>query len=88
MACCNTIGGQCGVSRQSDVREAPSGGGYHTERLDDVDTRLARIEGKMPHMASKEDVANAKLFLYLSWTGAAISLLVGLGLIAARLVIG
>ena len=44
-------------------------GGYYNERLDDVHTRLARIEGKMESLASREDLANAKYHLLSYWIG-------------------
>ena len=59
-------------------------GGYHTERLDDVSTRLARVEGRMDSLATKEDVSNAKYGMLLSWIGIAIAVLVGIGTILAR----
>ena len=52
--------------------------GYQLERLDSVADRLSHIEGEMKHLATKEDVSNAKLQLYLSW-GA----VVATGIIAA-----
>ena len=59
-------------------------GGYHTERLDDVSTRLARVEGKMDGLATKEDVANAKYGMLMYWIGMAVAVLIGIGGIVAR----
>ncbi len=57
---------------------------YHVERLDDVSTRLARLEGRMDLMASREDVANAKYSMTLAWIGIAVAVLVGAVSIAVR----
>ena len=46
-------------------------GGYHQERLDDLSGRLAFIEGRVEGFATKEDVANAKLQMVITWIGAA-----------------
>ena len=54
-------------------------GGYYDEKLDDVSTRLARMEGRMDGMATKEDVANAKLNMVMMWVGFAVA--IGIGLI-------
>lgn len=88
VACRKAVGKQRGVNGQPEARETPSCGGYHSEGLDSVDTRLARIEGQMPHMASKDDVANAKLTLIMAWVGVGVSLLVGAILIAVRILTG
>ena len=64
-------------------------GGRTIERLDDVSERLSKIEGQLPHLASKsdlpsmesyatkEDVANAKLSMIHTL------LMVGLAFVAA-----
>lgn len=57
---------------------------YHVERLDDVSTRLARLEGRMDLMASREDVANAKYSMILAWIGIAVAVLVGAVSIVVR----
>ncbi len=72
---------------------SPDSGGYRvdqytTERLDDVNTRLARLEGERVHMATKDDVTSAKLQLVLAWVGAGIALLSAVGMIVARIVLG
>ena len=51
-------------------------GGYYNERLDDVHTRLARIEGKMESLASREDLANAKFHLLSYWIGLGLAITV------------
>lgn len=58
--------------------------GYHVARLDDVSTRLARVEGRMDSLATKEDVSNAKLHMLLSWIGIAIAILVGAASVILR----
>ena len=70
-------------------------GGRTIERLDDVSQRLARIEGQLPHLASKsdlpnmesygtkEDIANTKVQMLLAWGAALVS---GFGALAAVLV--
>ena len=40
---------------------------YHQERLDDVNTRLSRMEGEFKSLATKEDLANAKLSMISFW---------------------
>ena len=63
-------------------------GGYYDERLDDVSTRLARMEGRMDAVATKEDVANAKLSMVMMWVGFAVAIvisLVNIGVILLRL---
>ena len=39
-------------------------GGYYVGRIDSLDTRLSRIEGQIGSLATKEDVANAKLSVW------------------------
>lgn len=58
---------------------------YHVERLDDVNTRLSRIEGRMESLATKEDVANAKIQLYTVWGVAAITVIIGIANVLARI---
>ena len=50
---------------------------YHLERLDvDVRDRVSRIEGEMKSgIATKEDVANAKVALIFLWVGAGAAIL-------------
>ena len=52
-------------------------GGYYNERLDDVRTRLAHIEGRMESLASREDLANAKFNLLQYWIGLGIAITLG-----------
>lgn len=40
---------------------------YHVERLDDVRERLAHLEGRMESLATKEDIANAKIAMMTLW---------------------
>ena len=63
-------------SRRPDDSDL-SVGGYHTERLDDVSIRLARVEGKMESLATREDVANAKLYLVVAGIGIIVAIVVG-----------
>ena len=58
--------------------------GYDTRRIDDISTRLARLEGKMEAMASKEDVANAKYTMTMAWIAMAVAILVGVVSIIVR----
>ncbi len=53
-------------------------GGYYDEKLDDVSTRLARVEGRMESVATKEDVANAKLSMVMMWVGFGIAIMLSL----------
>ena len=48
------------------------------------ETRIARIENEVQHKASKEDLANLKVWALATMLGAAISLIVAVGTIAAR----
>lgn len=52
-------------------------GGYYNERLDDVNTRLARIEGRMESLATREEVANAKFNLLAYWVGLGLAIIIG-----------
>ena len=61
-------------------------GGYHAERLDDVSTRVARMEGRMDSMATKEDVANAKVYLLLAAAGILVAIGTGVVSIIVRFV--
>ena len=56
----------------------------HVEQLSDVRDRLARLEGQATHFATQADIANAKVHMYLTWGGAAVSILIGLGVIISR----
>ena len=72
---------------------SPDSGGYRvdqytTERLDDINTRLARLEGERGHMATKDDVTRAKFQLTLAWVGVGVALLSNIGFIVARVVLG
>ena len=57
---------------------------YQVQRLDDFSTRLARLEGRMDLMASREDVANAKYSMTLAWIGIGVAVLVGAVSIVVR----
>ena len=72
---------------------------FNVEQLSDVRDRVARIEGQMASLATKEDVAelkqkvnnaatkadvaNAKFQLVATWTGTAITILIGVAVIIA-----
>lgn len=64
--------------------QPPQVGGYQVERLDDVSRRLSYMEGKMDSLATKEDVANAKLQMMITWVGVGITILITVGTIAIR----
>lgn len=61
---------------------------YNTERLEDVRDRVARIEGRLDSLATREDVANAKLAMYIAYTSIGVSILVAIGTIAVRIWLG
>ena len=79
-------------------------GQYTTERLDSVSERVAKMEGRLEHMATradvgtiegqmsqmatKADVEKAKWQIILTWLGVFISLLSGLGMVMARVFLG
>ena len=44
-----------------------------------IETRIARIENEVQHKASKEDLANLKVWTLATMLGAAISLIVAVG---------
>ena len=52
---------------------------YNTERLNDVRDRVSRMEGRLESLASKEDVANAKFHLTVSWAGTVVAVVAALG---------
>ena len=72
---------------------------FNVEQLSDVRDRVARMEGQMASLATKEDVAglnekvnnaatktdvaNAKFQLVATWTGTAITILIGVAVILA-----
>ncbi len=72
---------------------------FNVEQLSDVRDRVARMEGQMTSLATKEDVAglnekvnnaatktdvaNAKFQLVATWTGTAITILIGVAVILA-----
>ncbi len=64
--------------------QSPEVGGYQVERLDDVSRRLSCMEGRMESFATKEDVANAKLQMMITWVGVGITILITVGTIAIR----
>ena len=65
---------------------------YQIERLDDVRDRVSNIEGRLEELiktlATKEDVANAKLAMFIAYIGIGMSLLIGIGSIVVRLWLG
>ena len=71
------------TQRRSDDGDL-SVGGYHVERLDNVSNRLSYVEGQMKSMATKEDVANAKLYLIITGVGLLVVFLVGIAGMVAR----
>ncbi len=74
------------MTSQPPSDEGPVTGSYTVGRLDDVSTRLARVEGEMKGFATKEDVANAKLQMTLTWVGIGVAILVAVLNIAAIIV--
>ena len=72
------------MSSGPQSNESIGPGGYHTQRLDDVSERLARLEGKMDSVATKEDVANAKVAMILAFVAMAITVLIGIVGIVVR----
>ena len=60
-------------------------GHYHVERLDDASRRLHHIEGQMEHMATKEDVANAKFVMFSTYVAMGIMVIAAIATVAARL---
>ena len=74
------------MSRDPNDNSSPRvEGGYHVERLDDVSTRVARIEGKLESVATKEDVANAKFNLLASWVGIGVAITIGVVTVVLRI---
>ena len=67
------------MSNASDSNPQPSH--YHVGRLDSVSDRLSNIEGKMGSLATKEDLANAKFTLLVSWV--TIGAAVGVAIVSA-----
>lgn len=64
----------------------PSGGDGIDGRLRAVEDRLARIETELRHLATKEDI-EAKFASQLKWMlGTVITVVIGLAVIALRLV--
>lgn len=50
----------------------------------DIETRIARLENEVQHKASKEDVANLKVWALTALLGALVTLVVAATTIAAR----
>ncbi len=61
---------------------------YHVERLDDVSTRLARIEGQLQHVAFKSDLEHAKYLMMVTWVAIGVSVIVGAATLARLFFIG
>ena len=62
-------------------------GGYEVQKLDDVRDRVANIEGQMKSLATKTDVADAKVQILIAWCGAAATLLAAAGIVLANVLI-
>ena len=60
-------------------------GHYHVEQLDDASRRLHHIEGQMGHMATKEDVANAKFVMFSTYVATGIMAIAAVVTVAARI---
>ena len=73
------------MNTRQPENDGPREGGYHVERLDDVSTRLARLEGRMDSFATKEDLSNAKYNVLVAWIGFAIAIIVGAFSIGLRI---
>ena len=58
--------------------------GYDVRRLDDVRERVAALEKALESCATKEDVANAKVWLITTWVGILIAVAVGAASILIR----
>ena len=63
-----------------DIRVAS----YDVQRLDDVRERVAALEKALESCATKEDVANAKVWLITTWVGILIAVAVGAASILVR----
>ncbi len=59
--------------------------GYDVQRLDDVRERVAALEKALESCATKEDVANAKVWLITTWVGILIAVAVGAASILVRI---
>ena len=59
--------------------------GYDVRRLDDVRERVAALEKALESCATKEDVANAKVWLITTWVGILIAVAVGAASILVRI---
>ncbi len=64
---------------------------YYRTRLDDVNksvadlkAQVARIEGRLESVATKEDVANAKFALVVAWSAALLTALIAVVTFAIR----
>ena len=62
--------------------------GYDIQRLDDVRERVSALEKASEYYATKEDVANAKVWLITTWVGIGVAVLIGAGNIIVRLLLG
>ena len=72
------------MKHETQGGNSPRFADYQSERIDDINTRLARLEGRMESMATREDVANAKYSTMMAWIGIGIAVLVGLVSIIVR----
>ncbi len=59
--------------------------GYDVQRLDDVRERVAALEKALGSCATKEDIANAKVWLITTWVGISIAVIVGAASVLVRI---
>ncbi len=73
---------------QNPQSQGPRPIAYDIQRLDDVRERVAALEKSSEYYATKEDIANAKVWLITTWVGIGVAVLVGAGNIIVRLWLG
>ena len=71
-------------SESSQTRDDIRASGYDVRRLDDVRERVAALEKALESCVTKEDVANAKVWLITTWVGILIAVAVGAASILVR----
>ena len=71
--------------KQNPQSQGPRDAGYNVQRLDDVRERVAALEKSSEYYATKEDVANAKVWLITTWAGIGVAVLIGAGNILVML---